>query len=154
VPATTRSPSPRPTGRDPPVIIDSSMSAAPSTTSPSAGTRPPGRTSTKSPGSSADTGTVSTAPSRTRSASSGSSSASACNAPRAWPTARISSQWPSSMITISAASSHQNSRSSSPSTVAELATKATEIASAISVIIPGWRARSSDTAPARNGRPP
>ena len=59
-------------------------------------------------------GTVSTAPSRTRSASSGSSSASACSAPRAWPTARISSQWPSSMITISAASSHQNSRSSRP----------------------------------------
>jgi hypothetical protein len=58
------------------------------------------------------------------------------------------------MITISAASSHQNSRSSSPSTLAALATKATVIASAISIIIPGRRVRSSDQAPVRNGRPP
>src|SRR4029453_14054364 len=49
VPATTRAPSPLGTGRDSPVIIDSSSSAAPSTTTPSAGTRPPGRTRTTSP---------------------------------------------------------------------------------------------------------
>ena len=34
------------------------------------------------------------------------------------------------------------------------ATNATVIASAISSIIPGFRARSSPTAPVRNGRPP
>ncbi len=34
------------------------------------------------------------------------------------------------------------------------ATNATVIASAISSIIPGLRARSSETAPVRNGRPP
>ena len=49
----------------------------------------------------------------TSSASSGSSSASAARAPCAWPIAFISCQWPSSMIVTSAASSHQNSRSSS-----------------------------------------
>ena len=37
------------TGRDSPVSIDSSTSDAPSTTMPSAGTRPPERTSTRSP---------------------------------------------------------------------------------------------------------
>ena len=49
VPATTRSPGPRLTATDSPVIIDSSTAAVPSTTSPSAGTRPPGRTITRSP---------------------------------------------------------------------------------------------------------
>ncbi len=49
VPATTRSPGPLATGLDSPVIIDSSSSAAPSTIVPSAGTRPPARTSTTSP---------------------------------------------------------------------------------------------------------
>ena len=42
VPATTRSPAAFGTGRDSPVIIDSSTSAAPSTTTPSAGTRAAG----------------------------------------------------------------------------------------------------------------
>jgi hypothetical protein len=58
------------------------------------------------------------------------------------------------MITISAASSHQNSRSSSPNTLAALAANATETATPINVIIPGSRTRSSEAAPARNGRPP
>ena len=44
--------------RDSPVIIDSSTSALPSTTMPSAGTRAPGRTRTTSPTASAATGTV------------------------------------------------------------------------------------------------
>ena len=43
------SPTLRRTGRDSPVTIDSSMSAEPSTISPSAGTLPPGRTTTTSP---------------------------------------------------------------------------------------------------------
>ena len=50
VPATTASPSSRVERCcDSPVIIDSSMLAAPDTTRPSAGTRPPGRTTTTSP---------------------------------------------------------------------------------------------------------
>ena len=92
----------------------------------------------------------------TRSASSGSSSASAASAPWAWPIAFISSQWPSSMMTTRSASSHQKSRSRlpTPRLVARLATNATVIASAISSIIPGWRARISATPPLRNGQPP
>ncbi len=49
VPATTWAPGPRLTVVDSPVIIDSSIAAVPSITSPSAGTRPPGRTMTTSP---------------------------------------------------------------------------------------------------------
>jgi hypothetical protein len=49
------------------------------------------------------------------------------------------------MITISRASSHQKSRSRLPipRLVARLATNATVMANPISVIIPGWRVRSS-----------
>ncbi len=92
VPATTRSPVVRATGRDSPVIIDSSSSAAPSTIRPSAGTRAPGRTSTTSPTRRSVTGTGSIPASVTRSASSGSSAASAASAPCAWPIAFISCQ--------------------------------------------------------------
>ena len=49
VPAVTRSPAVRGTVRDSPVTIDSSISARPSTMTPSAGTLPPGRTTTTSP---------------------------------------------------------------------------------------------------------
>jgi hypothetical protein len=73
---------------------------------------------------------------------------------RAWPIARISIQCPSSMITISAASSHQNSSSNQPSVVAALARNATVIAMPINSIIPGRRSAASSTAPARNGQPP
>src|SRR6476619_2103714 len=58
VPATTSSPTPRRTGTDSPVTIDSLISAAPSTISPSAGTLPPGRTITTSPSRSSDGATV------------------------------------------------------------------------------------------------
>ena len=118
VPATTRSPSERLTGLDSPVIIDSSSSAPPSTIVPSAGTRAPGRTSTTSPTCSSDAGTERIVSPSTSSASSGSSAASAASAFCAWPIAFISCQWPSSMIVTSAASSHQNSRSSQSRLVA------------------------------------
>ena len=138
VPATTRSPGPRGTGLDSPVIIDSSRSASPSTMRPSAGTRPPGRTSTRSPTCSSPVGTGATVPSsRTTSASSGSSAARAASAPWAWPMARISCQWPSSMMVTSRASSHQNSRSNHPSDVAIDAVHATVMAMAIRSIMPG-----------------
>ena len=90
----------------------------------------------------------------TRSASSGSRAARASRAPEAWPRARISSQWPNSMITISSESSHQNSRSKTPNRVATLAPKATRMAREMSSIMPGWRLRSSARPPSRNGRPP
>ena len=110
VPATTGSPGPRRTGRDSPVIIDSSTSAVPSTTWPSAGTRPPGRTTTTSPTPQVGRATGHDVRRRpTRSASSGSSAASESSADVVCASERISIQWPSSMITIRSASSHQKS---------------------------------------------
>jgi hypothetical protein len=121
------------------VIIDSSNSADPSTICPSAGTRDPERTRTVSPTASSAMGTVTVSPSMTFSASSGSSAARASNAEDAAPRARISIQWPSSMMVTSRASSHQKSRSNPPipRVVTQEATKATVMASEISSIIPG-----------------
>jgi hypothetical protein len=156
VPATTASPWLRRTGRDSPVTIDSSMSAAPSTMTPSAGTPPPGRTITTSSTRSSDGATVSLPLAVTRSASSGSSAASESSADVVCASDRISIQWPSSMITISSASSHQKSRlcGSMPTLAPQDETNATVIARPISSIIPGARERISLIAPVRNGRPP
>ncbi len=154
VPATTRSPTPFATDLDSPVIIDSSNSASPSSIEPSAGTRPPGRTSTSSPAPISDIGTTRITSSMITSASSGKRAASAASAPRACPIAFISCQWPSSMIVTRAASSHQNSRSNQPRLDAIDDDHATVIAIATSSIIPGARSRASATAPARNGHPP
>ena len=157
VPATTASPTVRRTGRDSPVIIDSSTSAEPDATSPSAGTRPPGRTTTRSPTRRSVGATVVTVPSSaTRSASSGRSAASESSADAVCASERISSQWPSSMMTTRSASSHQTSSScaSRPRLAPSEDTNATVMASEMSVIIPGLRLRSSLTAPVRNGRPP
>ena len=90
----------------------------------------------------------------TLSPSSDSSTASPSSAPEAWPTARIFSQWSSSMIVTRRASSHQKSRSKNPKAVAALATKATEIAAEIRGIIPGRYSRAYSNAPFRNGQPP
>ena len=143
VPATTFAPASFVTACDSPVIIDSSTSADPSATTPSAGTRVPGRTRTTSPTASDARGTVSVPSAVTRSAVSGSSAASAASAPRAWAIERISSQWPRSMIVISDESSHQISTSNRPRVPAQLVTKATKIARLIRVIIAGWRSASS-----------
>ena len=107
---------------------------------PSAGTRSPGRTRTTSPTVSSASGTSTTVPSSvTLFAVSGSSAASASSALDAAPSARISSQCPSSMMVTSAASSHQKSRSNPPmdSVVAHEAPNATVMAMAMSSIIPG-----------------
>ena len=137
VPATTVSPGSLATALDSPVIIDSSTSALPSVTAPSTGTRAPGTDEDDvADGEGADRDFLG-AVAVTRSAVSGSSSASAARAPRAWAMERISSQWPSSMIVISVASSHQISTSNSPSVPAHEVTNATTIASEIRVIIPG-----------------
>ena len=145
VPATTASPGLRVTGRDSPVIMDSSRSAVPATISPSAGTRPPGRTTTTSPALSSAGDTFTVASPSTRSASSGSSAASESSADDDWASERISSQWPSSMMMISSASSHQKSRewSSRPSWAPHDATNATVIARATRSIIPGARLLTS-----------
>ena len=142
--------------RDSPVIMDSSTAALPVWIVPSAGIRPPERTSTTSPTASSARLTVSVSVPRTRSAVSGSKAARASSALEAAPSARISSQWPRSMITISSASSHQKSRSKPPmrSVVAQEATNATVIASEINSIIPGWRCLISCHAPVRKGAPP
>ncbi len=156
VPATTSSPLLRRTVRDSPVIIDSSMLAAPSTILPSAGTLPPGRTTTTSPTRRSAGATVMTSSPSTRSASSGSNAARESRAEVGCARERISIQWPSSMMTISSASSHQKSSwwSSRPRLAPHDATNATVIARPMSSIIPGLRARISDTAPVRKGRPP
>ena len=154
VPATTCSPGCLATGRDSPVIIDSSTSAAPSVTVPSAGTRVPGRTRTTSPTASDASGTTSVPVNVTRSAASGSSWASAESAPCACMIERISIQCPRLMTVMRVESSHQTSTSKMPSVAAHDAAKATTIASEMSVIIPGCRFRSSSRAPFRNTRPP
>ncbi len=138
------------------MTIDSLISAAPSTISPSAGTLPPGRTITTSPTRSSDGATVTMSSPSTRSASSGSSAASESSAELVCASDRISIQWPSSMMTISSASSHQKSSwwSSTPRLAPHDETNATVIASPISSIIPGVRERISLIAPVRNGRPP
>ena len=156
VPATTESPTPRRTGRDSPVTIDSSTSAAPSTITPSAGTLPPGRTITVSPTPSSEGATVSVMSPTTRSASSGSRAASESSAEVVCASDRISIQWPRSMITISSASSHQKSRScgNTPRLEPHEAMKATVMARPINSIIPGARERISLIAPVKKGRPP
>ncbi len=101
-------------------------------------------------------GTATTSSPSTRSASSGSRAASESSAEVVRASERISTQWPSSMMTMRSASSHQNSSSceASPSVAAQEARNATVIASPMSSIMPGLRSLISLTAPARNGRPP
>lgn len=111
VPAVTASPSLRVAGCDLPVIIDSSMAARPSTIMPSAGTLPPGRTITRSSTRNSAGLTVTAVSPSTRSASSGKSAARESSAEVVWASERISIQCPSSIMTTSSASSHQNSSS-------------------------------------------
>ncbi len=156
VPAVTVSPTPRETGRDSPVTIDSSTSACPSITRPSAGMLPPGRTTTTSPTARSAGDTVTMRSPSTRSASSGRRAASESSADVVAASERISIQCPSSMMTMRSASSHQNSSSwcRMPRLAPHDARKATVIASAMRVIMPGRRLRSSSRAPVRNGHPP
>ena len=107
VPPTTGAPASLRTGMGSPVSIDSSTWLSPSATSPSAGRRSPGRTSTTSPGRSSATGTSAAAPPgrRTR-AVRGCSSTRRRMASEARSLARASSTRPSSTrVTITAAAS-------------------------------------------------
>ena len=107
-----------------------------------------------SPSRSSEIGTTVVSSPSTRSAVSGSNSARAVRAPRAWAIERISSQCPRSMIVMRVASSHQTSTSNRPRVPAQLVAKATTMAIEMRVIIPGWRSRSSPAAPRRKTRPP
>ena len=131
------------------------MLAEPCTIRPSAGTRPPGRTTTTSPTCSSAGATVTVVSPSTFSASSGRSAARESRAEVVWARDRISIQCPRSMMTTSSASSHQKSNSwcNSPRLAPQDARNATVIARAMRSIMPGLRARSSLTAPVRNGAP-
>ena len=156
VPATTLSPLSRRTVLDSPVIIDSSIEAEPSTILPSAGTEAPGRTTTTSPTSKSAGATGTTSSPSTRSASSGKSAARLSRAELVWARERISSQCPSSMMTINKANSHQKSSwwSRRCRLAPQEARNATVIASPIRSIIPGLRDLISSMAPLRKGKPP
>jgi hypothetical protein len=155
VPATTASPSPRSTGRDSPVTAASSSVLAPERITPSTGTLSPGRTRTRSPSRSSLVAHALLAAVDEARGGVGQQLRELTSAPLAWSMERISIQWPSSMIVTSVASSHQSATASMrPASTTIENPKATEIASAISVIIPGRRSRSSDHAPRRNTRPP
>ncbi len=95
VPATRVSPTPLGTGSGSPVSMDSSTSACPATTRPSAGTAWPGSTRTRSPGRSAATGTSSTDPSpASRRAVGGARASSSFSASVAFDLARLSRYFP------------------------------------------------------------
>ena len=82
------------TGTGSPVSMDSSTWLSPSSTTPSAGTVAPGRTSTSSPGRSAASGTSSSRPSRISQAVAGRSPIRRRMALVVWPLARASSRLP------------------------------------------------------------
>ncbi len=90
----TSSPTPRVTGTDSPVAIDSSTALVPSTTTPSVGIFSPGRTSRMSPTRTSPTATRTSCPSSSRVAVSGSSSRSLRMASDALPRARASKYLP------------------------------------------------------------
>src|SRR5580704_2549600 len=147
VPAMTAAPGSLDTVRDSPVITDSSTSAAPSTTVPSAATRVPGLTKTKSPTRNAESGTISISAPLIRSTMSGSSAARALSAPWAWEIALIWSQCPRSIIVIKVATSHQTSILRRSNVPASDVKKATVIPQLMRVIMPGLRSASSFRAP-------
>jgi aminoglycoside N3'-acetyltransferase len=89
-----------------------------------------------------------------RSAVSGSSRASSLSAPCAWEIERISIQCPRTMMVTSVASSHHRSIPGKPNVTATLKAKATVIANAINVIMPGRRSVSSPMAPLMKTKPP
>ena len=103
----TRAPGPFSTGIGSPVIVDSSTLLRPSSTTPSAGTFSPGRTRSRSPGTTAASGTSASEPSAARRrAVFGARPRSARIAPPVRWRASSSSTWPSSTsVTIMAADS-------------------------------------------------
>ena len=104
-PPVSASPTALLTGKGSPVSIDSSTCVAPSVTVPSAGTRSPGRTASRSPVRSSSTGMSFSLPSQSiRCATSGRSACSARMAAVVWRLARSSSHLPSrTRVTTTAA---------------------------------------------------
>ena len=166
-PPITRSPGAFATGSGSPVRSDSSQVVSPSRTTPSVGTRPPGRTRSRSPTRTAASGTVEIAPSEpSRSAVGGARSMSeriAADVPRR---ARPSSTWPSSTSTTimpadskktsTLPSDRRNASGKMPgATVAMvLAPQATSTPSVMSENIVGRPARKPAMPPDRMGQPP
>ena len=99
---TNRAPATFSTGIGSPVIIDSSTALRPSITTPSTGTRSPGRTRSVSPTTTRARGTSSSlsSTSSTRCATSGASPSSDLNAAPVWWRARSSRTCPSSTSTM------------------------------------------------------
>ena len=95
VAAATWSPGPFSTGRDSPVRADSSTEELPSTTIPSTGIRPPGRTTTRSPIMTSSTGISTSTPFRWTAAVLGARSISRVMAWLVLPLDRVSSHLPS-----------------------------------------------------------
>ena len=106
VPPMTSSPASLSTGIGSPVSIDSSTAEAPVVSTPSTGTRSPGRTRTRSPTSTSPTGRSVSMPSRITRAVRGCRPIRRRMASPVWPLARASSMRPSRMrVMISAAES-------------------------------------------------
>src|SRR5580704_8385109 len=115
VPPVARAPSVFSTGTGSPVIIDSSTKLEPSVTTPSTGTRSPGRTRNRSPGCTWSSGTSSSEPSAPRRrAVSGASLSKALIALLVWLRARSSSTWPSNTRQTITAAGSKYSASSQP----------------------------------------
>ncbi len=119
-PPMTSSPALLATGIDSPVSRDSSTCDEPSRTSPSAGTFSPGLTRTRLPTPSSLTFTSLVPPSTTTWAMAGMTLASSSSALDAPITERISTMCPSSMMSISVASSQKKMSFPKPNTDAEL----------------------------------
>ena len=144
-------------GRDSPVTIDSSTSAAPSTIRPSAGTLPPGRTSTTSSTRSSAGATVTA---RAIAVDALGLVGQQCRE-RVQRRRRLRQR--PHLDPVAEQHDHDEQRefppevelvSSTPRLAPHEETNATVIAKPISSIIPGARERISLTAPVRNGRPP
>ena len=115
-PPNTVSPSCASTARASPVTSASLTDDEPSVTSPSAGTFSPASTMTVWPTCTSSSGTSAKEPSACFTcACAGSSSAISLSASPAPMTARISIQWPSSMMTMSVANSQKKSMCMPPS---------------------------------------
>lgn len=127
---------------------------SPLSITPSAGTFSPGLTRMRAPLFNSAKGTSRTVSFSITCASAGIKLTSNCKALDAPSTERISIQCPSSMITISVTSSQKKSLPSNPNTTAELYAYATEMATAIRVIMPGAAERISFAAPVKKGQPP
>ena len=144
-----------------PVSIDSSTQELPSLTTPSVGPVSPGRTCTRSPTSTSDTGISTGWPSRSTRAVGGCSCSSLRMASEVWPRARASSKRPSSTsVRITAADSKYTSagRPSAINTwgnrvVNSEVSQAMPVPAATRVFMSAECCRKAEMAPVKKSRP-